>query len=413
MKIAANGIWTGTGEPAPGRLSISEGRIEALLPPGEADLDLGDTILCAGFVNAHVHLDLSLPRPTETMESSFDDWLRSVVETRRNLGDDGITMAATCGGEEALASGTTALFDIDPAGHSIAALTDSPLRRLILREVISLQAQPGPDLTAIQSFLGGSSDPAYERRGLSPHSSYTVHPEVLRQLLPLCRELGSPWAMHVAEPTWERDLLVNGHGEGARFLEGFGANPDQFCRSETMIESLLKTNDLTSHGLVIHGNECSQTELAAIGESGSALVWCPRSHAFFGRPTHPAPEATRLGVPVLLGTDGKVSAGTLSMLDEMRCAAASVRETTSTLDATDIWQMATINPRKWLAGTGHGDFLGSGTLKAGDPADLVAVSIPQGKNTTLEKALEKALDGQVIGCWIDGRALSPEPLPDQ
>ncbi|PCJ11658.1 MAG: hypothetical protein COB10_08585 [Planctomycetota bacterium] len=404
MQICARGIWNGTGEPRPGRLAISDGKIEGLLPPGPAQIDLGDAILCAGFVNAHTHLDLSLPRPSQRLEGTFDDWLQSVIEMRKNLADDGIIVAAAAGAEEALSGGTTAIFDIDPEGHSTTALTDSALRRLILREVISLQPQPGPDLAALATFLGQSPDPERELRGVSPHSSYTVHPEVLARLLPWCREQGVPWAMHVAEPEWEQELLVEGTGEGVRFLDGFDADPQQFQRGKTMIESLHDSKDLSAHGLIIHGNECSADELTIIEEADSALVWCPRSHAFFDRDPHPAPEAAAAGLNVLLGTDSKVSAGTLSMLDEMRAA----RTAGPDLDAETIWQMATVNARRWLAAAGHPGLLGSGTLKEGDPADLVAVSLAEGDGPLLERAL----GGEVIGTWIDGRALQPEMLED-
>ncbi len=404
MRISAQAIWNGHGTARPGRISIRDGRIEQILPPGPADIDLGEAILCAGFVNAHLHLDLSLPRPTETMVGSFDDWLRSVVEARQQLGEDGRTIHAAAGAEETLAGGTTAVFDIDPAGASITALTDSPLRRLLLREVIALSSRPGIDFEALDHFLRGAIDGDRELRGISPHSSYTVHPEVLATLLPWCREQDVPWAMHIAEPAWERELLVDGSGEGARFLEGFGADPASFRRGQTMINALSEAGDLTRHGLVVHGNECSEDEIAAIGESASALVWCPRSHAFFGRAPHPAPDAARSGVPVMLGTDGKVSAGTLSMLDEMAAARAAAAD----LDIETIWQMAIVHPRQWLARAGHPQLLGSGTLKEGDPADLVAVSIPDGDGPLLERALA----GEVLGTWIDGRALQPEMLED-
>ena len=400
MRIAARAIWDGTSPPREGCVSIVDGRIERILPPGPADQDLGDSLLCSGFVNAHLHLDLSMTRPSETMEGDFDDWLKSVVVARNAHGDDGLTSWAAAGVAESLATGTTAIFDIDPSGHSIAALAGSPMRRWIAREVISLDTQPAIDLEALQQFLTGSADESRELRGISPHSSYTVHPEVLAKLLPWCRQQDVPWAMHIAEPTWERQLLVDGTGEGARFLEGFGADPPSFRRGQTMIEALVDSDDLTRHGLVIHGNQCSDDELAAIGDSGAALVWCPRSHAFFGRAPHPAPDAVKAGVPVMLGTDGKVSAGTLSMLDEMAAARAAAAD----LAIETIWQMATVNPRQWLARAGHPDLLGSGTLKEGDPADLVAVSIPDGDGPLLERALS----GEVLGTWIDGRALQPE-----
>jgi len=141
----------------------------------------------------------------------------------------------------------------------------------------------------------------------------------------------------------------------------------------------------------------------------------PASFSFLRRllfPTHSIDReeaisrmgAAEKGLDVLLGTDGKVSSGTLSMLDEMGAARAAAAD----LDIETIWQMAIVNPRQWLARSGHPDLLGSGTLKEGDPADLVAVSIPEGDGPLLERALT----GEVLGTWIDGRALQPEMLED-
>ena len=92
------------------------------------------------------------------------------------------------------------------------------------------------------------------------------------------------------------------------------------------------------------------------------------------------------------------------MLDEMGAARAAAAD----LDIETIWQMAIVHPRQWLARSGHPELLGSGTLKEGDPADLVAVSIPDGDGPLLERALS----GEVLGTWIDGRALQPEMLED-
>ncbi|MGB1810059.1 MAG: hypothetical protein ACPHQT_07270, partial [Planctomycetota bacterium] len=46
-----------------------------------------------------------------------------------------------------------------------------------------------------------------------------------------------------------------------------------------------------------------------------------------------------------------------------------------------------------------------GRLQPGDPADLVAVSIPSHSEANTSP-LEAALDGSVQACWIDGRVIN-------
>ena len=404
MQIAADYLFTGEENPSPGRLVIENGSIVEILPPGESDIDLGAVILSSGLVNSHVHLDLSLERDTETIPGSFEDWLKGVVEARKELGDKGLVEAAVSGIEESLTHGTTAVFDIDPRGHSCEALQDSDIKRVLFREVISLDAEFPENRSSadvLEDFVSAISDPSRELRAISPHSPYTVHPHVMASLLESCADKKMLWATHVAEAEWEQELLTEGTGPGAEFLERFGADPTDWKLGSSWIDDLDSKGALSSSGLIIHGNHCTKDEFRQIAASNMAMVWCPSSHAYFLRPAHPAPEALEMGVEVLLGTDGRLSAGHLSMLEEMK----SARKAAPQIPAVDLWRMGTIHPRSWLARNGHGSLLGSGRLQPGDPADLVAVSIPSHSEANASP-LEAALDGSVQACWIDGRVIN-------
>ena len=396
MRIAADHLFTGEETSSAGRLVIENGIIAEVLPPGECDLDLGPTLLCSGLVNAHVHLDLSLDREGDFIPGEFADWLKGVVETRQRLGEAGLLEAAVAGIEESIQEGTTAVFDIDPQGHSCQALQDSDLKRVLFREVISLEEEMR-DPPSIDGFLGENPDRSRELRALSPHSPYTVHPQAMKKLLHRCKEENLLWATHVAEAEWEKELLTQGTGPGAGFLQRFGAEPLDWKQGQSWIRTLSVENQLSSAGLIIHGNHCETEELDLLASTGAAMVWCPSSHAYFRRPDHPAPAAVEQGVEVLLGTDGRISAGHLSMLRELR----SARRAAPQITAAELWRMVTVHPRSWLSRNGHRDLLGSGRLQPGDPADLVAISIPdsQGPSTS---PLEAAIHGTVQACWIDG-----------
>ena len=88
MRISADHIFTGADSVEAGRLVIENGIIQEILAPGESDLHLENTLLSCGWVNSHVHLDLSLPRDGDRVPGSFEDWLGSVVQSRRALGEE-------------------------------------------------------------------------------------------------------------------------------------------------------------------------------------------------------------------------------------------------------------------------------------------------------------------------------------
>ncbi len=410
MRIAADHLFTGTSQTRPGRIVIEKGRIVDLLDPGESDLNLGEAMICSGLVNAHVHLDLSTQSQREFVADDFDAWLRGIVDLRRSMGPEGMTEAAAQGIEKCLSGGTTAVFDIDPSGHALSPLAESDLKRVVFREQIAL-AGSIDDLGPLNLFFDEKCHPNRELRALSPHSPYTVSTAAMDQLIDLCLARGIPWAIHVAEDVWEEELLTSGTGPGAEFLRKFDADPQSFVRGSGFIRSLAATGKLSASCLVIHGNHCTGEELDDMAAAGSSLVWCPSSHESFRRPPHPVAAALSRGVNVMLGTDGEISAGHLSMLKELRKA----RQAASELTAQELWSMVTVNPRSWLSRCGHGSLLGSGRLEVGDPADLIAVSIP---DHTLPP-MESALQGSVLACWIDGRVINSSapadrrPLPSE
>ena len=235
MKIAADHLFFGESETRAGRIVIENGLIVDLLEPGESDLDLGNALLCSGFVNAHIHLDLSIPPAKDHTPEDFGNWLGKVVESRRSLGPKGLSEAAARGIEECMASGTTAVFDIDPSGHSLQPLENSDLKRVIFREVISLTDE-FEDQKSLLDFLGADFDPKKELRAISPHSPYTVSPMVMDRLLDLSKTLEKPWAIHVAESEWEEELLTSTSGPGADFLRQFETDPAAFHRGTSFIQ---------------------------------------------------------------------------------------------------------------------------------------------------------------------------------
>lgn len=75
--------------------------------------------------------------------------------------------------------------------------------------------------------------------------------------------------------------------------------------------------------LAIHCNYLSPKEIRFLGEHPNvAVVYCPRTHAYFRHGAHPWQQLKAAGATVLLGTDSRASNPDLSIWKELQWIAA-------------------------------------------------------------------------------------------
>lgn len=404
QSVSAEWIWTGAGAPHPGTLIVRNGRVVEV----STDFDRGSPqfrthcLITPGLVNGHVHLDLTFDRSGSSLTGLFTDWLWSIKELREREGRAGLESAAARGLEESLAEGTTTLVDYDSGGYSVAPLARSPIRRWLLREVIAFR----PDFDRWRPVLEKYLEPPEserERRGLAPHAPYTVAPKLRRWLVEWARQGNHPWSIHFAEQPWEAEFLAAGTGPFTAFLARVGVRLEEFGFPGTLpIDDLRVRTPGTScedWPLLVHANYLDSNAIEAMSNRCVAVVFCPESHRFFGHPAHPLAELRAAGVPVCLGTDGRVSAGSLSLRSELRRVRADYPEITS----TDLWSMVTRIPRSTM-----GSFA-SGELAVGAHADWVVWQLPG--PSSFDQVLVDALDPATTCAetWISGERVYEAP----
>ncbi|HEY4313287.1 MAG TPA: amidohydrolase family protein [Pirellulales bacterium] len=350
-------------------------RIVSVSPRPTADcIDLGNVAIVPGLINAHTHLEFSDCRqPLGQSGMPLPDWLRMVIAARRDAG--GNTSAAIAAGlAESLRAGTTTLGEIATDGWTAESLATAPLDLVAFYELRGLLAERVPERLAAAEYLvelaaAARHDHTDWHAGLSPHAPYSVHPELLVGLVRLANERRLPVAMHLAESREELELLAAGSGPFRSFLEELGVwEPTAFSHG-TLPLAYLQVLAAAPRALVIHGNYLSDIELEylAVHSERMSLVYCPRTHAYFGHDRHPLPRLMALGAAVALGTDSRASNPDLSMLAEMRHVARTFPE----IAPADVL---------WLGTAAGAHALGRdadvGTLETGKLANLAVIELP-------------------------------------
>ncbi len=394
-----------TGAPIEGgALVVDRGRIvdvgKAQSVSGETVRDLGDCIMLPGFVNAHAHLELTCYRgrvPAGTLWQWFEQLM---ALRRRPEAAEQEREAVHLGARESLAAGVTCVGDISRTGMHVEALHSSPIRKVCFLELISGAAAPPNDIDSLAALLESNTKLAQPQRlviGISPHTLYTVTRDDLAAAAALAAEHATPLTMHLLETAEEAEWLRSGGGFLQAFLSRHHLPTASVAGRVRALALLHQTGLLGQRPLLAHVNYLDDLELGELAASRASVVWCPRSHRFFGHPPHRWREMLDAGINVCIGTDSMASNETLSILDELRNLRRMAPEVTPDL----ILEMGT---SRGAAGLGLDSHLGS--FRSGMCADFVAV--PWDPAGPADPVLN-LLDGSkpVSGVWIGGAELSP------
>ena len=300
-----------------GIIEIQHGLIVAVhsTPDPRAE-DLGNAAIIPGFVNAHTHLEFSdLAKPVEPPRP-FPDWIRSVVEQRRNRTGPS---AVDQGVKECRRSGTTTLGEIATSDPPPGEFPLHDLRTVLFRELLGLlPEQTDEQMTIARAHLEPNVTESNLIRGLSPHAPYSVHPELFQRLVDLANEFQAPLCVHLAETEAELELLSHGTGELVEMLSDFGVWQQNIISPGTRPLDYLELLEKLDHVLIVHGNYLFVEEIDFLAEhSNMTVVYCPRTHHYFGHDEHPWLELLRQNVNVALGTDSRASNPDLSLYREL------------------------------------------------------------------------------------------------
>ena len=332
----------------------ADGRIVAVEQWENLDSDASTEFyagaLCAGFVNAHCHLELSYLRGAIARGTGFAGFARAIGAVRGNFTVEERLRAVEAADARMWHEGVQAVADIVNGGTSFAVKARSAIRYRSFAEVFGLNASTSSVRPLLQ----------YPDTTLTPHSAYSIQDAVFREIASEASD--NPLSIHFMETPAEQELY-DGHGalHDWYLTQGFECD---FLHYGSPAERVAASVPRDRSVLLVHCCCVGQRDIDIIMEHFTAPVYwvlCPRSNGYISGLAPDTGLLRRNGLNVCVGTDSLASNSSLSMLDEMKA-----------LGDVPLDELLTWATRNGAAALGMGDSLGS--IEEGRECGLCAIS---------------------------------------
>ncbi|MGA2443323.1 MAG: amidohydrolase family protein [Tepidisphaeraceae bacterium] len=364
----------------------------------EAEIsDLGSAVILPGLVNAHTHLELSDCQPGPRPAGGFADWLVGMLRRTRISAEEmerAVTGAVAIGVEQCVRFGVTTVGDISRQCRlTRGLLRQCPLRVVSFGEVQAMAQRRG--LLEERLAIAAEETMAGPRLavGITPHAPYSVELDGYRRCLQTAKDRRMPLATHLAETKDEATFLAWHSGPLRELWDQWLTWDDSVPRFIGGPIRLARELGLLDYPtLLAHVNYCDDDELNVLAAGKASVVYCPRTHEFFGHPPHRWREMRRRGINVAVGTDSCASSPDLNLVEELRL----LHRLTPDEPVENLWELATTRAARAL---GVPD---AGAIRVGDFADLVtfACSTPDPMREILEGACVPS------SVWIEGNRVT-------
>jgi cytosine/adenosine deaminase-related metal-dependent hydrolase len=388
-----------------------------LLRPPRVDVEV-DGVLMPGLINAHTHLELTnVARPTQS--GRFVDWLLATMASQRRDSPDAYMRDRAEGVRQGIAQclkfGVTCVGDISQNVDIVRPiLADSLIRAVSFGECLGI----GPRRRRFEALLEKAIhvEPSARqtkllsqvRIGVSPHSPYTVDEAGFVQIAE-AQAAGALVTTHLAE-TPDEDRFINDHGGAfGELYAALGIDPGPASHDAAGVIGAFHRR--RQYGwLLAHVNYCTFAEMNQLAERRASVVWCPRTHRYFGHPPHRWKEMIRRDINVCVGTDSCASSPDLNIVDDLRL----LHQDEPDVPVEALWAMVTRDAERALRWGWYGAVASGiasrplGVIAPGAMADFV--TFPTRSVDPLRGILET---GEMLpsGIWIGGEAVSSDSSP--
>ncbi len=390
-----------------GAVLISGGRIQKfgtfpdLCGSSGKVVDLGESILMPGLVNAHCHLDYTDMAGLISAPRQFSDWIKSILALKASWSYTEYATSWLTGARMLMRTGTTTVADIEAVPELLPDVwSATPLRLLSFLEMTGVKSNRPPAAILDEALNTISSLPSGKNSaGLSPHSLYSTTPELIKRSVAAARKKSLLITTHVAESEEEFEMFMRRRGPLFNWLKKQRDVSD--CQRHSPIQQLDLLRALRTNFLAVHVNYLAENDAALLAKRGASVVHCPRSHTYFRHAEFPFKKLVDAGVNVCLGTDSLASVkkergqkNELNMFAEMRSFSNRFIET----PPERVLQLATISGAKALGLEGQ-----IGAIARNFSADLISIPFKGRMQDACDAAVHYRGDvaaSMIAGDWV-------------
>jgi cytosine/adenosine deaminase-related metal-dependent hydrolase len=278
-------------------------------------------VLLPGLINAHTHVELSGLRGRVPGGRGFGPWVNEMIDRRNQLSAPEVEEAIESAVSELLAAGTVAVGEVTNTLASVRALGGVPLLVRVFHEVIGLRRDTGEVRIGMAAQERAELHPWPDNcsYALAPHTPFTLHPEVLSEVVQRARALGQLTSLHLCEHAAERAYLQDGSGPFAEFLASRGSSVvDWPSPGLDPVRYAARLGAVAPGVLCVHLADARPDEIALVAAARAPVVLCPRSNLYIEVKLPPLLELLQAGISPALGTDSLASCASLDVLEDAR-----------------------------------------------------------------------------------------------
>ena len=298
-----------------------------------AGVEFHSGILCAGFVNAHSHLELAYLRGAIEAGGGFAAFASSMGRVRGNFSEEE-QMSAIAEADRAMwMEGVDAVGDIVNGATSFATKATTKIHYHNFAEVFGLREC---NIERQRELL------KYPNTSLTPHSVYSVQEAPFREVC--SGDVEAPLSIHFLE-TNDENALYRGAGSLHEWYKAVGFECDFLhygSPAKRIVESVPKGRSV----MFVHNCAVTAEDVAAMKAHFTAPIYwvlCPRSNSYIsGIEPQVADLLRSMGdnINICIGTDSLASNWSLSMVEELKMFRC--------VPLAELLQWATINGARAL-----------------------------------------------------------------
>jgi cytosine/adenosine deaminase-related metal-dependent hydrolase len=336
----------------------------------EEVVDLGEQALLPGLINAHCHLDYTCLCGKIAAQKSFTDWIRAINAEKAKLTAEDYVASINDGFIETRRTGITTIANLT-AFPELVSQIKAPIRTWWFAEMIDVR-NPHRATEIVNRAVENLKRQAHW--GLAPHAPFTASADLYRRSEEIAHRENVLLTTHLAESSEEMSMFRDANGKLYDFLKEIGRDMSDsgektsVARFSEIFKDSSSSLGKTKRWLLVHMNELSDddSELLSRMSTGSSIVHCPRSHAYFDHARFEFHKLRELGFNICLGTDSLATNDDFSLFAEMR----TFQKEFPDVRPEEILKMVTVNAADALR---QGDALGK--IAVGLLADLIAVPV--------------------------------------